>query len=99
MDAINKIQDAEKEMQKLNGLKKNRPLRYLQIHRSRLSYYLKMKLLGYSVNQNLLGTYAKKTLDSLKTLPDYALHREEINSIIHRLKIIPYQPPQEIMQL
>lgn len=89
IDAINIIQDAEKEMQKLNEYKKNRPLRYLQIHRSRLGYYLKMKLLGYTVDYQIINDYAQKASNSVKTLKNYSRYREEINRLIECLEIPP----------
>jgi hypothetical protein len=89
MDAINKIQDAEKEMQKLNEFKKNRPLRYLQIHRSKLSYYLKMKSMGHKLDYQLISEYAQKASNSVLSLKDYSRHREEINHLIKCLDIPP----------
>jgi len=94
MDAINKIQDAEKEMQELNEFKKNRPLRYLQIHRSRLGYYLKMKSLGHKLDYQLINEYAQKASNSALSLKDYSRHREEINRLIKCLKIPTMNKPK-----
>jgi hypothetical protein len=93
-NAINKIQDAEKEMRKLNEFKKNRPLRYLQIQCSKLSYYLKMKLLWYILDYQIVNEYAKKASASAKTLIDYSRHRDEINRLIKCLKIPTMNKPK-----
>jgi transcriptional regulator with XRE-family HTH domain len=94
LDAINKIQEAEKEMQKLNEYKKNMPLRYLQIHRSRLGYYLKMKSLGHKLDYQIVSEYAQKASNSALSLKDYPRHREEINRLIRCLNIPPIHKPK-----
>ena len=94
MDAINKIQDAEKEMGKMSGRKKNRQLRYLQIHRSKLSYYLKMKSLGHTVDYQIINEYAQKASNSALSLKDYSRHRDEINHLIKCLEIPTMNKPK-----
>lgn len=93
MDAISYIDKAEKEMKKINTEKKNGPFRYLQIHRTRLDYYLKMKSLGKTLDQRIIRENAQNALNSLMTLPDYARHQSEIKTLIQRLEIIPYLSP------
>jgi len=94
LDAIFKFQDARKEMHKLNEHKKSRPLRYLQIKRSELNYYLTMKLLGFTIDYQTLGDLAESATNSAITLKDYVRHHQEINRLIRRLDIPPLYRPK-----
>ena len=69
-------------MQKLNERKKNRSLRYLQIHRSKLDYFLKMKSLGITVDYQEVNDCAQKAKNSAKVLKDYHRHSAEIDHLI-----------------
>jgi len=95
-DAIYKIEDAEKEMRKLNELKKNRPLRYLQIHRSKLNYYLTMKSLGYTLDYEIVFDSANRAMNSIKTLKDYSRYCKEINRLIEQLDIPHFHKLKQI---
>lgn len=87
LNAINAIQKSEEEMRKLNDRKKSRPLKYLQINRSKLEYDLEMKIHGYTLDQNTLNDHARKAENSANSLKDYVRHREEINHLIKCLNI------------
>jgi tetratricopeptide (TPR) repeat protein len=82
MDAIEDLQAAEREMSKVNALKKPRPVEYLRIYRSVLNYFQRMKDLGKKINYQIYDEYVQKAFRSSTALKDYPRHRKEIEEII-----------------
>jgi len=85
--AIEYIKKAENEMNRVDENKTSRPLRYLQIHRTRLFYYLTMKKLGIPFDYQEIAYYAGQAINSTKAINKYPRHRGRILGLIEQLQL------------
>lgn len=99
MDAVDDLQAAEDEMNKVNHLKKPRPLEYLRIYRSMLNYFQRMKELGIRINNQQFNEYAEKAHNSSIALKDYVRHRSAIDRILTKHPLNQNKRFEKIRQL